>query len=239
MTKERLKIRSDPALVVLLPLGMTSFPLSIGKNRVFFNFHTCWPPENFHSSYYLMLGSWQVEMFNRFYRETMRSMDWWFMGAARTLGDTLVVGYALRFTTWCNIWLTVFLFAGWNKRFQWDPNGGMTPAKETTPPDPNPKKNGCPTWGLTGSIGMGKSTVSKWLQAKRAKKFALSLPCLFQVVWFFLYSSINPNSPNMFIWLVFENWLRILELPPTRSTFGTFWKRLCGFLLLPFDEDGF
>ena len=155
------------------------FPLSIGKNRVFFNFHTCWPPENFHSSYYLMLGSWQVEMFNRFYRETMRSMDWWFMGAARTLGDTLVVGYALRFTTWCNIWLTVFLFAGWNKRFQWDPNGGMTPAKETMPPDPNPKKNGCPTWGLTGSIGMGKSTVSKWLQAKRAKKFALSLPCLF------------------------------------------------------------
>lgn len=110
MKKERLKIRSDPALVVLLPLGMTSFPtlnwqVHLGKNRVFLNFHTCWPPENFHSSYHLTLGSWNMEIFCRFYCETMRSMDWWFMGAARTLGDTLVVGYALRFTTWCNIWL--------------------------------------------------------------------------------------------------------------------------------------
>lgn len=175
MTKERLKIRSDPALVVLLPRGMTSFPtlnwqVHLGKNRVFLNFHTCWPPENFHSSYHLTLGSWNMEIFYRFYCETIRSMDWWFMGAARTLGDTLVVGYALRFTTWWNIWHR-FVFCvtvtGWNKRFQWDPNGGMTPAKKNMPPDPNPKKNGCPTWGLTGSIGMGKSTVSKWLQAKR------------------------------------------------------------------------
>ena len=86
-------------------ISHSHWQVHLGKNRVFLNFHTCWPPENFHSSYHLTLGSWNMEIFCRFYCETMRSMDWWFMGAARTLGDTLVVGYALRFTTWCNIWL--------------------------------------------------------------------------------------------------------------------------------------
>ena len=75
-------------------------------------FHT-WPPEKFQSSYYFMLGSWNMEMFY-----TVRPWDLRDSIPSRqdTWGHLGGWQRALRFTTWC---ISDIVVKGWNKRFQW------------------------------------------------------------------------------------------------------------------------